>query len=109
MTKREKLESLLKPYLDADIVTQIPNEVKMGVRDILLDAEDYNLYDEFIDILKNSSVSEIDPERSYFDMMDQVCELLPPLEIVDVDVDVYEEEEDEEEDDWKYGDEEYVE
>ena len=31
MTKREKLESLLKPYLDADIVTQIPNEVKMGV------------------------------------------------------------------------------
>ena len=42
-------------------------------------------------------------------MMDQVCELLPPLEIVDVDVDVYEEEEDEEEDDWKYGDEEYVE
>ena len=100
MTKREKLESLLKPYLDADIVTQIPNEVKMGVRDILLDAEDYNLYDEFIDILKNSSVSEIDPERSYFDMMDQVC---------DVDVDVYEEEEDEEEDDWKYGDEEYVE
>ena len=109
MTKKEKLTKLLQPYLDADIVTQIPNEVKMGVRDILLDAEDYNLYDEFIDILKNSSIPETDPEKSYFAMMDQVCELLPPLEIVDVDVDVYEEEEDDEEYDSEYGDEEYVE
>ncbi len=109
MTKREKLESLLKPYLEADIVTEIPNEVNMGIRGIIWDAEDYDLYDEYIEILKNNPISKDDPKKSYYDLRGKAIKYVPPLEIVDADVDVYEEEEDEEEDDWKYGDEEYVE
>ena len=91
MTKEEELKNLLQPYLDADIVTEIPNEVKMGVRDTLWDAEDYDLYDEFIEVLKNNPISESDPKRSYFEMLELTGAYLPPLEIVDDDVDVYEE------------------
>ena len=72
-------------------------------------AEDYDLYDEFIEILKNNPISMANPKKSYFDLLDKTLDILPPLEIVDVDVDVYEEEEDDEEYDCEYGDEEYVE
>ena len=109
MTKREKLESLLKPYLKANIVTEIPYEVKLGIQGILWDAEDYDLYDEYIEIAKNNPISEDDPEKSYYDLREKAIKYVPPLEIVDVDVDVYEEEEDDEEYDSEYGDEEYVE
>lgn len=92
MTKRETLMNLLQPYLDADIITEIPNEVNMGVRDVMLDAESYDLFDEYIEILKNNPISEDNPKKSYFDMLELTGAYLPPLEIVDDDVDVYEEE-----------------
>lgn len=93
MTKEKELEKLLKPYLDADIVTEIPNEVKMGVRGIMWSADDYDLYDEFIDVLKNNPISEDDPKKSYFEMLELTGAYLPKLEIVDDDVDVYEDDE----------------
>lgn len=83
--------NLLQPYLEADIKTEIPNEVEMGVRGIMLDAEYYDLYDEYIEILKNNTISEDDPKKSYFDILELTGAYLPPLEIVEDDVDVYEE------------------
>lgn len=91
MFKRQKLKELLQPYLDAGIETEIPNEVAHGVRDVLIDAENYQLYDDYIEILKNNPMSEEDPRRSYFEMLELTGAYLPPLEIVDDDVDVYEE------------------
>ena len=90
MTKKEELKALLQPYLDVDIVTEIPNEVGMGVRNTIIAANDYGLYDEFIEVLKNNPISEDDPKKSYFDMLALTRSYLPPLEIVDDDVDVYE-------------------
>ena len=107
MTKREKLESLLKPYLEANIVTEIPNQVKMGIDNVLGQAEDYDLYDEYIEIAKNNPISEDDPEKSYYDLREKTIKYVPPLEIVDVDVDVYEEEEDDDEEGENFGDYEY--
>lgn len=93
MTKKKELEELLKPYLDADIITEIPNEVKMGVRGVIWAAEKYDLFDEYIDILKGNPISKDDPKRSYFDMLELTGAFMPPIEFVDDDVDVYEEEE----------------
>lgn len=110
MTKKEKLTELLQPYLDADIVTEIPDEVKHGVRDVLLDARDYDLYDEFIEELKNNPISENDPQKSYFEMLDLMDKYTPPLIIVDDDeYDEDEEDEEDEEDYYDEGDEEYEE
>lgn len=92
MTKEEELKNLLQPYLDADIITEIPNEVKMGVRGVIWSAEDYDLYDEFIEVLKNNPISKDNPKESYFEMLELTGVYLPKLEIVDDDVDVYEEE-----------------
>ena len=90
MTKEEELKSLLQPYLDAGIVTEIPDEVKKGVRNTLWSAEDYDLYDEFIEELKSHPMSEENPKQSYFEMLELTGAYLPELEIVDDDVDVYE-------------------
>jgi hypothetical protein len=90
MTKKEKLAQLLQPYLEADIQTEIPDEVKKGVRDALSEAENYGLYDEYIKILLDNPIIEEDPKKSYFDFMKKSTEYLPQLEIVDNDVDVYE-------------------
>lgn len=90
MTKKEILMELLQPYLDADIKTEIPNEAEMGVKGVMLDAEYYDLFDEYIEILKRNPVSEDDPKKSYFEMLELTGAYLPPLEIVDDDVEVYE-------------------
>ena len=94
MTKEKELEKLLKPYLDANIKTDIPDEVAHGVRDTILAADNYDLYDEFIEVLKNNPISEDDPKKSYFEMLELTGVYLPKLEIVDDDVDVYEDDED---------------
>lgn len=93
MTKKEKLKNLLQPYLDANIITEIPHEVALGVRNTLIAANDFDLYDEFITVLENNPISGDDPKKSYFDVVGLMCAFLPPIEFVDDDVDVYEEDE----------------
>lgn len=107
MTKREKLQELLQPYLNAGIVTDIDNEVELGVKCTIAYADKYDLHDEYIEILKNNPISTDDPKKSYFDMLELTGKYLPPLVIVNDDVDVYEDEVDEEQ--YDYGNEEYKE
>ena len=66
----------------------------MGVGGVIWAADEYDLYDEFIEMLKNHPISEDDPEKSYFEMLALKATYLPPIEIVDDDVDVYEEDDD---------------
>ncbi len=91
MTRKQELEKLLQPYLDANILTEIPNEVKIGIDGVIWAADEYDLYDEFIELLKNNPISEDDPKSSYFKMLELKAAYLPPIEIVEDDVDVYEE------------------
>jgi len=86
MNKEEKLNALLKPYLDENVTTEIPNEREMAIEDIKDTAKIYNAYDEIFEIFAKMQGSRFeDIDRKILE------DIVPPPEIVDVDVDVYDE------------------
>lgn len=77
--KIKRIRSLFQPYLDEDYVDPVPdNRVKL-VEWALEDAEDYDSYDDVIEIMEENI------GIPFYDLINLIDELYPPLEIVDDD------------------------
>lgn len=79
MDKKEELIALLQPYRNENVITEIPDERKKMVDLLIIQAEDFDIYDEMINIIKENQGKDFDA------ILNMIVELFPPLEIVDDD------------------------
>ena len=77
--KDNRIRELFQQYLDEDYIDPVPdNRIKL-IEWALEDAEDYNSYDDVIEILESNR------DTPFYEVIDMIDEMYPELEIVEDD------------------------